>query len=44
MKQNYSVNKNQIEGPRPIVFRRILAFSKYYNKKQKQCINTEKTD
>ena len=44
MEQNYSGKKNDSEGPRPIVFRRILAFSKYYSLKQKEGIDTFKKD
>ena len=44
MEQNYSDKKNHFEGPRPIVFKRILAFSKYYSLKQKEGIDTEKTN
>tara|TARA_A100001011_G_scaffold330671_1_gene356638 strand:- start:6865 stop:6999 length:135 start_codon:yes stop_codon:yes gene_type:complete len=36
MQQNYSKKKNHVEEPRPIVVRRILAFSKYYGLKQKK--------
>ena len=30
MEQNYTKKKNLVNGPRPIVIARIIAFSKYY--------------
>ena len=44
MEQNYFEKKKPVEGPRPIVFSRILAFSRYYSPKKKEDIDTEKTD
>ncbi len=35
MEQHYSKKKNLLNGPRPIVIRRIMAFSKYYERNKK---------
>jgi hypothetical protein len=35
MEQYYSKKKNIVNGPRPIVIRRIMAFSKYYERNKK---------
>ena len=35
MEQDYSKKKNLVNGPRPIVIRRIMAFSKYYERNKK---------
>jgi hypothetical protein len=35
MEQKYSKKKNLVNGPRPIVIRRIIAFSKYYERNKK---------
>jgi len=43
MEQNYS-KKNLKKGPRPIVIRRILAFSKYYGLNKKETKDSERTD
>jgi hypothetical protein len=43
MEQNYS-KKNLENGPRPLVIRRILAFSKYYELNKKETQDSERTD
>lgn len=43
MEQNYS-KKNLKNGPRPLVIRRILTFSKYYEQNKKAVKDSEKTD
>ena len=36
MKQNYSKKNNLENGPRPLVIKRILIFSKYYNQNKEK--------
>ncbi len=43
MEQNYS-KKNFVNGPRRLVIRRILAFSKYYELNKKETQDSERTD
>lgn len=44
MEQNYSKKKNLVNGPRPLVIKRILAFSKYYELSKKNVDDSEKTN
>ncbi|MEK9603039.1 MAG: hypothetical protein VW127_01275 [Flavobacteriaceae bacterium] len=44
MEQNYFKKKHLVAGPRPLVIKRILAFSKYYNQNKKEIEDAEKTD
>ena len=41
---NYSKKKNLVNGPRPLVIKRILAFSKYYELSKKNVDDSEKTN
>jgi hypothetical protein len=44
MEQNYFDKKHFVNGPRPLVIKRILAYSKYYNQKKKEFKDLEKSD
>tara|TARA_B100000579_G_C22786666_1_gene832280 strand:+ start:315 stop:449 length:135 start_codon:yes stop_codon:yes gene_type:complete len=44
MEQNYSKKKNIVKGPRPLVIKRILAFSKYFEQNKKEFKNIDKKD
>ena len=44
MEQNYSKKKNIVKGPRPLVIKRILTFSKYYEQNNRVYKDSEKTD
>ena len=44
MEQNYFNRKHFLNGPRALVIKRILAFSKYYNQDKKEFKDLEKSD
>lgn len=44
MKQNYLEKKNSDNGPRSIVIRRILAYSKYFKKNKKVHFDPKEKD
>lgn len=44
MEQNYSKKKYIANKPRPLVIRRILNFSKYYERNKLELKDLEKTD
>jgi hypothetical protein len=44
MEQNYFDKKHFSNGPRPIVIKRILTFSKYYNQNKKEFKDLKKSD
>tara|TARA_B100001175_G_scaffold315048_1_gene325726 strand:- start:2304 stop:2438 length:135 start_codon:yes stop_codon:yes gene_type:complete len=44
MEQNYSKKKKLIKRPRPIVIKRILAFSKYFEQNKKEYKYSDKKD